>query len=76
LIGAKCLGIDFNPTSKYNIKMKINKSKLKVGYIFEGSEGSDEIVVYIDKDDGMVYCRHLEEDGNRYKIERDGSIKV
>ena len=56
--------------------MKINKSKLKVGYIFEGSEGSDEIVVHIDKDDGMVYCRHLEEDGNRYKIERDGSIEV
>jgi len=63
-------------TSKYNIKMKIDKSKLKVGYIFEGSEGSDEIITYIDRKNGIVYCRHLEEDGNRYKIEKDGSVKV
>ena len=56
--------------------MKINKSKLKVGYVFESSEGGEEIVVCIDKDDGMVYCRHLEEDGNRYKIKNDGSIEV
>jgi len=76
LIGAKCLGIDFNPTSKYNIKMKINKNELKVGYIFEGSEGSDEIVVHIDKDNGEVYCRFLEEEGNRYNLNSDGSIEV
>ena len=63
-------------TSKYNIKMKIDKNKLKVGYIFEGSEGSDEIITYIDRKNGIVYCRHLEEDGNRYKIEKDGSVKV
>ena len=56
--------------------MKIDKSKLKVGYIFEGSEGSDEIITYIDRKNGIVYCRHLEEDGNRYKIEKDGSVKV
>jgi hypothetical protein len=56
--------------------MKINKSKLKVGYIFEGSEGSDEIVVHIDRKNGEVFCRHLEENGNRYSIEKDGSIKV
>ena len=56
--------------------MKINKSKLKVGYVFEGSEGSEEVVVYIDKKNREVYCRMLEEDGNRYKIEKDGSIKV
>ena len=56
--------------------MKINKSKLKVGYVFEGNEGSEEVVVYIDKKNGEVYCRMLEEDGNRYKIEKDGSIKV
>ena len=55
--------------------MKINKSKLKVGYVFEGSEGSEEVVLYIDKKNGEVYCRMLEEDGNRYKIEKDGSIK-
>jgi len=56
--------------------MKIDKNKLKVGYIFEGSEGSDEIITYIDRKNGIVYCRHLEEDGNRYKIEKDGSVKV
>jgi hypothetical protein len=56
--------------------MKINKNKLKVGYIFAGSEGCEEVVVSIDKKNGEVYCRHLEEDGNRYQIEKDGSIKV
>jgi hypothetical protein len=56
--------------------MKINKNELKVGYIFEGSEGSDEIVVHIDKDNGEVYCRFLEEEGNRYNLNSDGSIEV
>ena len=56
--------------------MKINKSKLKVGYVFEGSEGSEEVVVYINRKSGEVFCRMLEEDGNCYKIEKDGSIKV
>lgn len=56
--------------------MKINKSKLKVGYVFEGSEGVEEVVVYIDKENGDVFCRFLDEEGNRYKIEKDGSIKV
>ena len=56
--------------------MKINKNKLKVGYVFEGSEGSEEVVVCIDSKNGEVYCRHLEEVGNRYQIEKDGSIEV
>ena len=56
--------------------MKINKNKLKVGYVFEGNEGVEEVVVYIDKKNGDVFCRFLDEEGNRYKIEKDGSIKV
>ena len=56
--------------------MKITKNKLKVGYIFEGSEGCEEVVVCIDRKNGEVYCRHLEEDGNRYQIEKDGSIET
>ena len=56
--------------------MKINKNKLKVGYVFEGSEGCEEVVTYIDIDNGEVYCRHLEEEGNRYNLNSDGSIEV
>lgn len=56
--------------------MKINKNKLKVGYVFEGSEGCEEVVTYIDRDNGEVYCRHLEEEGNRYNLNSDGSIEV
>ena len=56
--------------------MKINKNKLKVGYVFEGSEGCDEIVVHIDRKNGEVFCIHLQEKGNVYQIEKDGSIKV
>ena len=56
--------------------MKINKNKLKVGYVFEGSEGEEEVITYIDKKSGEVYCRFLSEEGNRYQIEKDGSIKV
>ena len=42
----------------------------------DSSKWSEEVVLYIDKKNGEVYCRMLEEDGNRYKIEKDGSIKV
>jgi hypothetical protein len=56
--------------------MKINKSKLKVGYVFEGSEGLEEVIVCIDEKNGEVFCRFLEEEGNRYGIEKDGSIEV
>ena len=56
--------------------MKINKNKLKVGYVFVGSEGLEEVITYIDTDNGEVYCRFLEEEGNRYNLNSDGSIKV
>ena len=56
--------------------MKINKNKLRVGYVFKGSEGCDEVVVSIDKKNGEVFCIHLQDAGNVYKIEKDGSIKV
>jgi hypothetical protein len=56
--------------------MKINKNKLKVGYIFTGSEGCDEVVVSIDRKNGEVFCIHLQEEGNVYHIWKDGSIKV
>jgi hypothetical protein len=56
--------------------MKINKSKLKVGYVFVGSEGEEEVVVGINKKSGEVFCRFLAEEGNCYKIEKDGCIKV
>ena len=55
--------------------MKINKNKLKVGYVFEGSEG-EEVITYIDRDNGEVYCRFVEEEGNRYNLNSDGSIEV
>ena len=36
MIGAKCLEIDFNPTSKYNIKMKLTKKqKSKIKEVLE-----------------------------------------
>ena len=55
--------------------MKINKNKLKVGYIFEDWEGY-KIITSINLKYGEVFVHKLEVDGNRYKIERDGSIKV
>jgi hypothetical protein len=56
-------------------KMKIDKSKLKVGYIFEDWEGY-KIITSINKKYGEVFVHKLEEDGDRYEIEKDGSIKV
>ena len=44
--------------------------------IMDVSQSVEEVVVYIDKKNGDVFCRFLEEEGNRYKIEKDGSIKV
>jgi hypothetical protein len=67
LIGAKCLGIDFNPTSKYNIKMKLTKkqkSKIKevlevlvenAGYECYESGGMDKL------DDVSRYLKEIEE---------------
>jgi hypothetical protein len=55
--------------------MKINKSKLKVGYIFEDWEGY-KIITSINKKYGEVFVHKLEVDGDRYEIEKDGSIKV
>ena len=39
-------------------------------------KGLEKVVVYVDKKNGDVFCRFLDEEGNRYKIEKDGSIKV
>jgi hypothetical protein len=56
-------------------KMKINKNKLKVGYIFEDWEGY-KIITSINKKYGEVFVHKLEEEGDRYEIEKDGGIEV
>ena len=67
MIGAKCLEVDFNPTSKYNIKMKLTKkqkSKIKevlevlvdnAGYEHYESGGMDKL------DDVSRYLKEIEE---------------
>ena len=56
-------------------KMKITKNKLKVGYVFEDWEGH-KIITSINKKYGEVFVHKLEEDGDRYEIEKDGGIEV
>jgi len=53
--------------------MKIDKEDVVVGNIIEGVDG-EEIIVCIEE--GEVFTRVLEDAGNRYQIEKDGSIEV
>ena len=55
--------------------MKLTKNKLKVGYVFKDWEGY-KIITSINLEYGEVFVHKLEEDGDRYEIEKDGSIKV
>ncbi len=56
-------------------KMKIDKNKLKVGYIFEDWEGY-KIITSINLEYGEVFVHKLVVDGDRYEIEKDGGIEV
>jgi hypothetical protein len=56
-------------------KMKIDKNDLKVGYVFEDWEGY-KIITSINLEYGEVFVHKLEEEGDRYEIEKDGGIEV
>ena len=71
--------IDFENGCGIVESLKINKVNEKDWKkVLEGYKKWElkEMVVYVDKKNGDVFCRFLEEEGNRYKIEKDGSIKV
>jgi len=52
---------------------KIEQDELVVGNIIEGVDGQEIICSIFE---GEVYTRVLEDAGNCYKIEKDGSIQI